>query len=81
MIFFSFHSRPDKEAGIRKLQAALKGSGVGGGGHERQLRPGKNIRFNTQGREAKRGPGATHKGDQKRRETMEGRRLKGRGET
>lgn len=54
---------------------------MGGGGHERQLRPGKNIRFNTQGREAKRGPGATHKGDQKRRETMEGRRLKGRGET
>lgn len=50
--------------------------GVEGGGwrgHDRQLRPGKNIRCNTQGRGAKRGPGATHKGDQKRRETMRAR--------
>lgn len=49
--------------------------------HERQLRHGKNIRLNTQGRVDKRGPGATHKGDQKGRETIEGRKHKGRQET
>lgn len=62
------------------------GEGVGGasgvrGGvyHERQLKAGKNIRFNSLGRKAERGPGATHKGDQRRRETTEGRRRDSRG--
>lgn len=70
------HSRPEKKAGIHKLQNTLKDRGKKN--HERQLR---HIRLNTQGRVDKRGPGATHKGDQKRRETMEGRKHKGRQET